>query len=1023
MKKLIFLLISLWTGSLFAQQPNWVPQIYTNSMSIISKIEIENIPAKSGDIVGFFVEEECRGIATLQINNNIAYAIANVQGENVETATCKLYRISDSKILESQTTIQINPGEELGSQTEPYLISFSETATLLFSVSFLVTDISMVPIKNASVSFNSTNQQTNDEGIVVYESIPNGEFGIEISHVDYESVIEKIVISDDIQKEIILTRKSLGALPELNVNTTKGNAPFKTIFTWRNIDLTVSNVLHFGDGESLAISSSQGTYEKVYSRTGLFTAVIYANNAYLVGQTIQSFGQNAWIFKFESLNNYRGADLEPSEIIQNGRAYGNPSLDPNWYKWFHWIYTNDICASAQDFTLIFRAKVPTNEGGISCNDLGFNILTHSGYSVGGAFMSGGCSFYSSIGAGKTWHNGGCNPNGIVKDLSAITGDFSEYRIIKLVVKDKVVKLYLDDELRYTLENYEGELGTIKGLTFAAKGTGSIDYVKLYNGNGEIVFDEDFEDTTFASSICDNEPNNAHFIFQSGKVIGSNTKVSVVAGKNFPTDYGGFLANVSLQPNFAKILGVSNVNPKLGKVTLTETSIILGESENMQPIAINEGEKLFDINLEITGKPNDKFVIEFLNLEASDLQGNLIQLTSLKGEYIIDGISISGSVVTDFKVPLANISVKLDSENSYSSITDEEGVFGLENLSSGMYKITPITDLTIVLDLLDVIAYKDNLTGTKVFASPSEVLKAKNIKADGRIDIAGYITLKQYILGSLTSFYGQNIAYIPKEHNLTSIEVENAEYPTAIEKEFSENIENADFIAFETGNFVSDISKKSMYSINLFNIGDVIKTSSGHYALPFIANETINLRGLQAEIELKAGFNYRFEGGKINLSSNEYRFFENKYRFIFDSSNGKSIFKGDTLFQLITSEKLAFDSELVIANEGSTFKSFAVDNNYNVITIAKSNNSVTSIPDTGKTGDIVLYPNPTTNSLVINCFEKSDITITTITGREVLVVKNYEPSSVLDLELKTGMYLLTVKPLKNAVSKSFKLVIE
>ena len=73
----------------------------------------------------------------------------------------------------------------------------------------------------------------------------------------------------------------------------------------------------------------------------------------------------------------------------------------------------------------------------------------------------------------------------------------------------------------------------------------------------------------------------------------------------------------------------------------------------------------------------------------------------------------------------------------------------------------------------------------------------------------------------------------------------------------------------------------------------------------------------------------------------------------------------------------------------------------------------------ETGSFRMYPNPAQNELKFDVFGENEITINSIDGRTVKVVQN--ASRINISELKTGMYLVTVKE-GNKVSTQ-KLIVE
>ena len=81
-------------------------------------------------------------------------------------------------------------------------------------------------------------------------------------------------------------------------------------------------------------------------------------------------------------------------------------------------------------------------------------------------------------------------SGKTNDFSAFGVDFSDWQNVRLEVKDKQVKIYLNGQLIHELK-YEISIGEIAGLRFKFRGSGDVKYVKLWNHNNELIFDENF----------------------------------------------------------------------------------------------------------------------------------------------------------------------------------------------------------------------------------------------------------------------------------------------------------------------------------------------------------------------------------------------------------------------------------------------------------------------------------------------------------------------------------------------------
>jgi uncharacterized repeat protein (TIGR02543 family) len=112
-------------------QPNWTPVNYTNSTTAYGIVTINSIPAVSSDKVGAFVGSECRAVGNVTINSGTAYVSLVIQGEQVETASFKVWQASTNTIINVVFTIQTNPGSVIGSPPNYLAIAAASTNNTL----------------------------------------------------------------------------------------------------------------------------------------------------------------------------------------------------------------------------------------------------------------------------------------------------------------------------------------------------------------------------------------------------------------------------------------------------------------------------------------------------------------------------------------------------------------------------------------------------------------------------------------------------------------------------------------------------------------------------------------------------------------------------------------------------------------------------------------------------------------------------------------------------------------------------
>jgi hypothetical protein len=76
----------------------------------------------------------------------------------------------------------------------------------------------------------------------------------------------------------------------------------------------------------------------------------------------------------------------------------------------------------------------------------------------------------------------------VDDMPGV--DFNHFVKVRLEVTHGSAKFFVDDKQVYQIDASMMS-STIKGIVYRFQGTGSVDWVKLYSGDGKMVYDDEF----------------------------------------------------------------------------------------------------------------------------------------------------------------------------------------------------------------------------------------------------------------------------------------------------------------------------------------------------------------------------------------------------------------------------------------------------------------------------------------------------------------------------------------------------
>ena len=233
-------------------------------------------------------------------------------------------------------------------------------------------------------------------------------------------------------------------------------------------------------------------YEKVatsiYYLPGYFRAKLLIDKK-IVKEHDLFIKSGGWLTAIESGRTPRY--LNDEEIIRQSRLALSESVineiesdrdDPSWLG-FH--YVEDMGeVDCDNFTFEASIKNTYTKGDGICRESRIYILGTEG-AFGISLAIPGCAgdlrlmFRDVVQDGKN------------HDLSAFGTEYGDFQKLKLVVRNKEAAIYLDDHLIHQL-SYKATAGKLAGFRLKFKGSGEVDYVKVRDEKGNMVYEENFE---------------------------------------------------------------------------------------------------------------------------------------------------------------------------------------------------------------------------------------------------------------------------------------------------------------------------------------------------------------------------------------------------------------------------------------------------------------------------------------------------------------------------------------------------
>lgn len=276
-------------------------------------------------------------------------------------------------------------------------------------------------------------------------------------------------------------------LPTLSTNIQAGFAPLQTTFTIHNsLSILDTLTIDFGDGTQQLLTQEINTIKHNYNRSGVYISHLIVNRKVFAQTTIQV---NTAGWETEILHNQ--IYNVKSDVKRDKNLFYAPSnlsavgINTDSIYWTINRNIRDYNVSGDDFTIEAGVLNGKKDGGISCYDFNMDVYGIN-ENIKIEFLDPNCIVWVDFIISDV------KVDGKETDLSTLGIDLSTWRLIRLEVKNKVASLFVDNKQVYTSPTYNTPIGSIKGLMLGFKGSGKVDYIKLFNPSERLVYEETFD---------------------------------------------------------------------------------------------------------------------------------------------------------------------------------------------------------------------------------------------------------------------------------------------------------------------------------------------------------------------------------------------------------------------------------------------------------------------------------------------------------------------------------------------------
>ena len=272
------------------------------------------------------------------------------------------------------------------------------------------------------------------------------------------------------------------------------------------------------------------------------------------------------------------------------------------------------------------------------------------------------------------------------------------------------------------------------------------------------------------------------------------------------------------------------------------------------------------------------------------------------------VTIGGAVFNSFDEKVKGTDVMLTSDYPEANGTQYaiDGQFEFSDMPQGvdyMVEAYKNDDMLNGISVLDIVLIQKHILGLKPFDTPHNYIAA-DVNDNGKVNGVDIVQIRKALLDYYTEFPDNTSwRFVDKAYDFSGANV--YDYPESVVlNELSDDVTNADFTAIKIGdiNQSADVDGFANTSINTRNmLAYSITVEKVEGKLAFVANQDINLAGLQLEVDLGNTAAVAVEAVTMNVTEGQVKISDNAFRVAYHNNKSEMIKNGDVLFNLVVAD--------------------------------------------------------------------------------------------------------------------------
>jgi hypothetical protein len=226
----------------------------------------------------------------------------------------------------------------------------------------------------------------------------------------------------------------------------------------------------------------------IYYESGYHRAKLFANQTKIAELPIHIISKGWEPHVYQNNRDLTPLYFKDEDIINNGvlqipeRLLEEQNVNISDYFYSRTVNSRRFNVSSDNFTLVSRLKLDSLSYS-ECPWMSLIIVTDV-HIFQVSLQNKGCEHHAYYKLGEVQRGGANN------DLSALGCNIYEWQELVIRVRNKHATISIN-EIDCFEEEFKEDFGDLVALIFSFERTGSIDFVRLADGNGNTIFEDDF----------------------------------------------------------------------------------------------------------------------------------------------------------------------------------------------------------------------------------------------------------------------------------------------------------------------------------------------------------------------------------------------------------------------------------------------------------------------------------------------------------------------------------------------------